>query len=180
MIGPGHSLDEELQFIDFHFCIQKQTTVPLVVNGEWCISREAYNDRGDEGTIQKRMNSIMISGFRTDLRGSSFLIETEDQNKRDASHWASLLQGAERLWRAQPGHVGLKNVLATGIPAKVYRKETPAYARVWLKDYGNLLSDNTTMTTPLEVWRSSLRVGASFDQQKMQWVGRMHRLVSRS
>ena len=49
---------------------------------------------------------------------------------------------------------------------KVYMRGMPAWARRWLKEIGNFLNKDTTSTTPIEIWASTVQVQEAWERQK--------------
>jgi len=63
--------------------------------------------------------------------------------------------------------------IRTPIPrCNLYNQHTPDDVLRFLKDVGNITNDKTTITTPLEVWRSTAECEASFSREKqaMGWT----------
>eukprot|EP00959_Pyramimonas_sp_CCMP1952_P062573 1308318-Pyramimonas_sp.AAC.2 len=168
---------EQQAFIEYWFLLHADKTVKVIDHkGKWAWTRDDYNDRGDAATIEKRYKSIVSLGIFTDLRGGATLIEDRDKDNfdhYDVGHCASLADGARKLWEEDPLHKNLAELLKVGWRhCKVYKRETPPYARRWLKKKGNIVNDQVAQTGPLEVWREALQVQAMFVRRKkaMSWT----------
>ena len=71
------------------------------------------------------------------------------------------------MFKEEPNHRNIANILKHGVPhTKRYRKTTPKYVRVFFKDMRNLLSDETTLTIPLEVYRSVAMTESTWSTKK--------------
>ena len=177
----GHDkTQKEIQiFVDHNYCLDHDAQVSLVTkHGQWATRRHRLNDRGDESSIQARQKSVETVGILQDLRGGPFLVKAPDASVNDeyeVVHWATLLEGAERAWRADK-HKTNKAVQMSMLEGlnhcKIYSQRTPDDVIIFLKSTGNLLNSEVTETTFLEVWRETPRVEAAWARRKtaMGWT----------
>lgn len=166
------SIDEQIEVFDHYFLLDKGRTVPLKTKaGLWAVTRDPYNDRGDASSVEKRAKSVETVGIRNDLRKGAFLIQSdsEDDDTWTSGHWATLIDGARKACDRDPlkKNKVVQASIAAGLPdCKCYKRSTPPWGRVHLKDYGNLLNDEVTSTTWVEKCRATEAVDLGFEKKK--------------
>ena len=170
LVGKDRTTDDYQAFIDFWYLTNPDATIFPVANGEWAMTRDTENTgRGDKGSIKSRRDSVARSGVLC-TRGGPFLFEDRNEanvGKYDVGHWGTLFEGMHMLWKENPRHPSLQKSIVEGIHhAKIYKRETPRFARRWVKKLGNAESDVTTLTTPLEIWASTEETEAAFAAHK--------------
>ena len=92
--------------------------MPVTKDGQWAFDRDEENKgRGDAGSTNRRMKSIMRSGV-IENRGGPHCFEKRDArvtDRFDLAHQATLLaDGAKKLWLTDPGHANLQRFLREG------------------------------------------------------------------
>ncbi|CAK0887444.1 unnamed protein product, partial [Prorocentrum cordatum] len=168
---PFHDLSERF---DRDYLLMKGVTVSWFSNkGTFAIKRDPWNSgRGDKASVAKRKKSIQTIGFVTDARGGADLIQNEDLAADDeyyACHYATICEGVaaaaeEDVNRSNP-HV--QYTLKLGLPGcKIYRRQTPIWGRKWLKHKGNMLNEEMTRTTIIEIWAMTAEVTAAFKRRE--------------
>lgn len=170
LVGTEKSVDECQEFVDYWYLKDRDATVFPVKDGEWAMTRDTENKgRGDRGSVKSRRDSVARSGVLC-TRGGPFLYEDrleKNVGKYDVGHWATLFEGMKQLWLEDPEHPSLQRSLTVGIPhAKIYNRNTPSFARKWIKDLGNAEADVVTLTTPIEVWGCTEETEAAFIAHK--------------
>jgi hypothetical protein len=176
-VGHDKTQKEIQLFVDHHYCLDKDAHIPLLTkSGQWSTKRHRLNDRGDESSIQARQRSVETVGILQDLRGGPFLIKSDAApDEYEVAHWATLLEGAERAWRADKSKVNkaVQMSVVEGLRhCKIYSNRMPDDCVLFLKSTGNLLNAEATETTFLEVWRETTRVEAAWARRKsaMGWT----------
>ena len=98
---------ELIQSIDSGWLIADNQHVKLVAaDRSWLVTRNKLNQRGDEASILQRQKNIEGAGVIRDVRGGPWLMQSDDPSNQDrytALRWATLIEGAERAWRADQG-----------------------------------------------------------------------------
>ena len=170
LVGTEKSADQCQEFVDYWYPRDRDASVFPVKDGEWAMTRDTENKgRGDRGSVKSRRDSVASSGVLC-TRGGPFLYDDrneKDVGKYDVWHVAALFEGMKQLWLEDPGHPSLQRSMTSGIPhAKIYNRNTPSFARKWIKDLGNAEADVVTLTTPIEVWGCTEETEAAFIAHK--------------
>ena len=132
--------------------------------------------KGDESTINERQRSVEEVGIVDGIRGGAWLICNDDlQGPYLVIHWASLLEGAERAYKADPNKNNLVVQLTVqkGLKSvRVYHRRTPKDVIIYLKDLANRFNAQATSTTMLEVLRQIPNIESSWQRRKelMCWT----------
>ena len=58
--------------------IAEEVDIPLVSGGTWAVERDPLNDRGDEGTIEERAQSVAEVGIIENLRMGAWAVHVEE------------------------------------------------------------------------------------------------------
>eukprot|EP00972_Heterocapsa_arctica_P023383 3445772-Heterocapsa_arctica.AAC.1 len=61
-----------------HYAIATDVDIPMVSGGSWAVERDALNDRGDEGTIEERAQSVKEVGIIENLRIGPWVVHCEE------------------------------------------------------------------------------------------------------
>ena len=114
-IGSDKSEEEYTQFIDYHFLKDGDYTLRVITaSGTWACKRDKYNDRGDKSSIMRRAKSIRDVGFLMTHRGGPFVFDSgTTKGMFDVGHWATLLEGAEMVWKENSNHKNLQTLLSS-------------------------------------------------------------------
>ena len=106
------------------------------------------------------------------------MVRTSTSDQRyTCLHWATLLEVCEELWKENRNHPKLRAVLLAGLEVRMYKPNTTTYARRWLVNDGNALQQNTTLSTIVEIWASTVTVEKSFENLKQAKGSPLSRLV---
>ena len=165
---------EKLEFCDKHYLRQGPVDVaPVTEDGEFAIERDEHNDRGDEASIQKRADSIAKVGLLKDLGFGPFLRmyprHMNIHNKFKSMHFATRCEGLKRCWLAdtkKENRVVQLSIQGKLKNCKIYAAEMPVDAIKFMIHYGNIMNDEVTSVTPLQVWRYTAQVEPAFIKQK--------------
>ena len=135
--------------------------------GGWALFRCPFNDRGDEATIGKRVNGLESVGWIPTARKSPYVIQRDNPQHFDISHFATILEAAFRVWKNNPQSLQIMELIRDGIKdTLVFRKTIPPYGRRYLCYAGNILNAEVAITTVLQIWRASAHVNATFNRRK--------------
>ena len=101
---PGVPPGAPLQALIWNtYTIVADVCVPFLNRrGEWRISRDPLNDRGDESTVQRHCENIKNVGLYLGIRGGGWLFPAgdtdvvSDETMYFAIHFASLNEGVKR------------------------------------------------------------------------------------
>ena len=169
------------QFFDRdHLARTNQTINRYSKRNVFAFKRCQWNTgRGEKATRFKREVSIQTIGYVPDARGGAFVCEHEDVTKDDefyVQHYASLCEGVEdAIAEDKEGtnpHVQM-TLRSQMTNVKVFRRTTPIWGRKFLKYRGNLLNDQVTKITILEIWQLTPEIHEAFGRHRkvMGWIG---------
>ena len=169
----GNLSDKELQLvIDQTYRIPHSGHIDLVgPDGEWTTRRHHLNDRGDESSILHRQKSVEEVGILGGIRSGPWLIPLQLGSRIVYSvlHWATLLEGAERAYTNDPlkSNKALQLSVQEGLgDCKVFHPQCPDDVIRWLVDLGNSVNAESTVTTLLQVFRSTNDIEAGWKRKK--------------
>jgi len=153
------------------FLIARNITAAFLNSaGEWMLERDPENDRGDKSTIADRKLSVETCGIIDGLRAGAWLVAVGTDTlvgvcKYTILHWATLNDGIRDAWKADPKgeNKTLWRAIRKGFEnCLVFAHNTPKIVKTWIKDLGNSMNGSATLTTFVEVMRSSLSVSITF------------------
>ena len=180
-MGPNFSDPEILKWVDEKFLVTDSLNLNLLTpKGEFAVDRHRENlhDRGDEDSVARRQQSVEEIGIRQELRSPPWLVQHPKLGVDDrfqALHWGTLFEGAKRAWLkdTQKVNPAVQTTINTPIKAaKLYRRDLTRDAARFLVEYGNLLNEEATATTILQVWRSTTVVEPAWTRHRhsKQWT----------
>ena len=152
------------QLIDDAYLIPFPGHVDLVatIDGQevWLLFRHPLNDgRGDASSVKSRKKSVEGVGLLRDQRSGPWLQPVDSSmSKFWVLHWATLIQGCEAAWAADPEkkNVVFQQSIRSGLDdCKMYHPNTPDDVVRWLCGWGNIVNGQVTTTTALTVLKST-------------------------
>ena len=128
--------------MDEWYCIDNDYSHSVLdKRGQITTRRGVFNDRGDESTIRSRANSLISIGIVQQRLGPWVIAQKPGSEElEEAYHWASLLDGVERVIKEDPekkNGVFWRSVSKPLKHGKKYDYRTPEDARKFMKFLGN-------------------------------------------
>jgi hypothetical protein len=162
----------------------KKAVSCLDSSGQWALFRHKHNERGDTSSKVRRQQSVEEIGILQDIREPPWVMAASDGHAEhwDLIHWATLLaDGARAAWEAdvQKKLRTVQLAVNTKIEnCKVFNKRMPKAVVLFYVDYANMLNNESTATTFLQVWRSTKEVKLGFKVKKQQMGWSMENMTS--
>jgi hypothetical protein len=144
--------------------------------GKWTTKRHRLNQRGDEASEKSREESVASFGIVLSLRGGAWVISPMEKGEELlVVHMATLIRGAQRAMDndKDKSNRAVQISIKTGVPhSKRYHRQIPDDWVRFLVGTGNIVNNEQTSTTVLEIARSTAECERSWQRKKnkMGWT----------